>query len=74
MVQILHDLELLLDDLVERSAFDGKQAVSDYLNVLLLYYCLEAHPKRNPWNYLEQDTAETPDIDDPRIGVLLYVF
>ena len=48
MVQILHDLELLLDDLVERSAFDGKQAVSDYLNVLLLYYCLEAHPKRNP--------------------------
>ena len=73
MVQILHDLQLLLDDLVEGSAFDGKQAVPDYLHVFLPYDRLETHPKRNPWDDLQQDTAKTPDVDDPRIVVLLHV-
>lgn len=73
MVQILHDLQLLLDDLVERSAFDGKQAVPNYLHIFLPDYRFETHPQRNPWNNLQQDTAKTPDIDDPRMVVLLHV-
>lgn len=74
MVQILNDLQLLFYDLVECPAFDGKQPVSDYLHVLLPDYRLETHPKRNPRDNLEQDAAEAPDIDDPRIVVLLDVF
>lgn len=45
MVDILHNLQLLLYDLVEGAPLYGEQAVLDDLSVLLPDDGLEAHPE-----------------------------
>lgn len=72
VVQVADDFDLLLDDFGKHAILYGKQTCY-FRDVLLFNPGLNAHPKRNPSNDLQRDTAQTPHIDDPRIFVLLHL-
>lgn len=70
MVEILHYIDLFFDNLVEKSPFDRKKPSS--FDIRVFYPSWETHPKRQTGYNLQNNTAKTPNIDNPRVFVLLH--
>lgn len=64
---------MLLDNLVKRPSLYREKTVSYDLGALLADDGLQTHPERHPRYDLEEDAAEAPHVDDPRICVFLNV-
>jgi hypothetical protein len=73
-LQVLHYFQLFLYYRVERATLYSKKSVPDQFFALPPDDRFEAHPERNTRDDLQNDAAETPHIDDPRVVVLLDVF
>lgn len=62
---------MFLDYFGEDSILDREESGHAHV-VFLLDFGLNAHPKRHPRDYLQDDAAEAPDVDGPGVFVLLH--
>ena len=69
-VNVLDYLDLLLDDLLEYPTLNCKH--SHRLHPTVLDSRGQTHPQRHSRNYFQHNAAETPNIDDPTVLILLH--
>jgi hypothetical protein len=72
VVQVVDHFHLFLYDFGEDSIFDCEEAGHSG-NASFVNFGLYAHPQRHARYDLEYDAAQTPNIDDPRVFVLLHL-
>lgn len=69
VIEPFHSFDLFCDDLREETPFHSEQTTAEGFTIF--NSGLYAHPKRHAGDNFEEDASHRPDVDDPRVVVLL---